>query len=77
MAYCPTHCEEALLEVLSTVESLSLEQVIAQLPEFGWNEIFQAIDSLNRRGLIRLRRRGFDYEVALAHAGAGQPTAEV
>jgi hypothetical protein len=53
------------LEVLSSGEILTLEQVIAEVPELSWSQLFHAVDTLSRHGTIALRRRGFQYELSL------------
>ncbi len=63
MADSQTHHEELLLTVLREIDSISLEHLVARLPELTWNQVFQTIDALSRRGVILLQRRGFEYEV--------------
>jgi hypothetical protein len=55
--------EELVLGVLRSSGSLTIEQATAKLPELSWNELFHAVDALSRRGMIILRRRGFEYEL--------------
>jgi hypothetical protein len=55
--------EDLILDLLNRVGSLTIEQMTAELPELAWNEVFQTIDSLSRRGVIILRRKGFQYEL--------------
>lgn len=55
--------EFLILGLLRTRKSLSLEQVVAMLPELSWNQVFTTVDELSRRGKIILLRRGFQYEV--------------
>jgi hypothetical protein len=57
--------ENLILEVLASGETLTLEQVIAEVPELSWSQLFQAVDALSRHGHIALRRRGFQYELSL------------
>ncbi len=47
----------------------SLEELVGQLPNLSWSELFQGVDGLSRRGAIRLSRHGFDYVLS----AAGQP----
>ena len=62
-------CSELLiLELLRGRRSLTLEQVVALLPELSWNRVFKTVDELSRRGEIILLRRGFQYEVEGAPA---------
>lgn len=59
--------EALILDLLQRTGCLTIEQVAAALPELTWCELFHLIDDLSRRGVILLRRRGFEYEVSLAH----------
>ena len=57
-------CSELLiLKLLRGRRSLTLEQVVALLPELSWNQVFKTVDELSRRGEIILLRRGFQYEL--------------
>ena len=56
--------ETLVLQVLESGDVLTLEQVIECLPQLSWSQLFHVVDSLSRRGDIRLRRRGFQYELA-------------
>lgn len=53
-----------LLAVGSSKEALSMEEILARVPELSWGQAFFAIDAMSRRGGIILRRRGFSYEVS-------------
>lgn len=52
-----------ILDLLRSRKSLTLEQVVALLPELTWNQVFKTVDEMSRRGKIILLRRGFQYEV--------------
>ncbi len=56
--------EAMVLKLLSHERSISLEAVVDLRPQMSWNQVFQCIDSLSRRGEIVLLRHGFDYEIA-------------
>jgi hypothetical protein len=56
--------EYLILGLLRARKSLTLEQVVALLPELSWNQVFTTVDELSRKGKIILLRRGFQYEVA-------------
>jgi len=56
--------EAMVLNLLRIRQCLKLEQVVALLPQLSWNQVFQCVDSLSRRGDIILLRRGFDYVIA-------------
>ena len=55
--------EAALLDLLRREGSIPLETVVHLLPQMSWNQVFECVDMLSRRGEIILLRRGFDYEV--------------
>lgn len=55
--------EALVLQHLKTAQPVILDQLVEDTPELSWNQIFQTIDALSRRGVISLRRRGFEYEV--------------
>ena len=55
--------ESLVLDVLRSADSLTMEQMIEQLPQVSWSELFHTVDALSRRGAIILRRRGFEYEL--------------
>ena len=59
-----TSLSEALvLATLAEADFLTIEQLVEELPELTWNQVFHILDELSRRDAILLRRRGFDYEV--------------
>ncbi len=55
--------EAKILAVVRERRYILLEQLLASLPELTWNQVFAIVDELSRRGLICLRRRGFEYEL--------------
>lgn len=55
--------ELLVLELLYVRRSLTLEQMVALLPELSWNQVFKTIDELSRRREIILLRKGFEYKV--------------
>jgi len=55
--------ESLILAVLAEADFLTVEQLVAKLPELTWSDLFHIIDDLSRRDAIILRRRGFEYEV--------------
>ncbi len=67
--------ETLVMTVLERERTLRLDQLADRLPELSWSQVFGAVDSLSRRGAIRLRRRGFEYELSSvphrAHASSG------
>jgi hypothetical protein len=48
--------ESAVLERISVLASVSLEELLHILPGHSWNQLFATIDGLIRRGAITLRR---------------------
>jgi predicted DNA-binding transcriptional regulator len=55
--------EAMVLNVLQDQRSIRLEEIVRRLPQLSWNQVFQSVDSLSRRGDIILMQRGFDYEI--------------
>jgi hypothetical protein len=55
--------EALVLQHLQTAHPVILDQIVEDTPELSWNQIFQTVDALSRRGVISLRRRGFEYEL--------------
>ena len=56
--------EALVLQHLQTARPVILDQLVEDTPELSWNQIFQTVDALSRRGIISLRRRGFEYELS-------------
>jgi hypothetical protein len=67
--------ETLVMTILEREGTLRLDQIIARLPELSWSQVFRAVDNLSRRGVILLRRRGFEYELSPVplrpHASSG------
>lgn len=53
--------ELIVLERLQMERSFTVEELLDELPELSWSQVFLAIDLLSRRGDIELRREGFTY----------------
>lgn len=58
-----TAAEAKILAVVQERRHILFEHLTARLPELTWNQVFATVDELSRRGLICLRRRGFEYEL--------------
>jgi len=52
-----------VLQVINEQHVVTLDGLIALMPEYSWNQIIQAVDRLARCRRIVLRRHGFDYTV--------------
>ncbi|MBM4124669.1 MAG: hypothetical protein FJ246_06925 [Nitrospira sp.] len=64
MPQCLANREDLILDVLDRTDSLTIEQMAERIPALSWNDLFETIDAMSRRGAIILRRRGFDYEIS-------------
>lgn len=53
--------ERIVLERFQMERSFTVEELLDELPELSWSQVFLAIDLLSRRGDIELRREGFTY----------------
>ena len=59
------HTEVLILDLLqSSPQPLPIEEIVGRLPSLGWNQVFLAVDSLSRKGLINLKRRAYSYIVS-------------
>ena len=59
------HTEVLILDVLqASPQPLPIEEIVGMLPCLSWNQVFLAVDSLSRKGLINLKRRAFSYIVS-------------
>lgn len=59
----PAFPKTRLLRALKAGEAVTIPELSARLPEFRWKELFLTVQALDRQGAIRLRRRGYDFEV--------------
>ena len=50
-----------ILDHLDEQTVISLDSLICLMPQYTWNQIFQAVDQLARSNKIVLRRHRFDY----------------
>ncbi len=65
----PVQCERdhtdaltaTILDHLNEQTVISLDSLICLMPQYTWNQIFQAVDQLARGNKIVLRRHRFDY----------------
>ena len=55
--------ERSILRLLDEVSPVCLDDLIQLLPEFTWNQVFQAIDGLARAGQVLLQRHRSTYHV--------------
>ncbi|WP_447986770.1 hypothetical protein [Nitrospira sp. Nam74] len=67
MSIHSSQSEALILDALRGGDPILLEQITERIPELSWNELFQAVDTLSRRGDLILRRRGFAYYLSLPH----------
>lgn len=52
-----------LLAIVQERKCIPLEELLTCFPELTWNQVFSIVDELSRQAVIRLHRRGFDYEL--------------
>jgi hypothetical protein len=53
--------ESRLLDLLRDGKPYTVEKVLEEAPDFTWGQLFVAMDSLSRSGMVELRREGFIY----------------
>lgn len=55
--------DQLILDRLGEDRRFTVEEILDQVPELSWAQLFFAIDSLSRRGDVELRRQEFTYTV--------------
>ena len=63
----PDALTAAILDHLNEQAAISLDSLICLMPQYTWNQIFQAVDQLARCNKIVLRRHRFDYMLFSIH----------
>ena len=53
--------EAAIMDLLRSSGKLTVEEIVAQIPDLSWSQLFLAMDVLSRTGDVILRREGFTY----------------
>ena len=48
--------ESAIRQELARVRTCTLEELNERLPHYSWNQVFPAVDRLNREGTVTLQR---------------------
>ena len=57
--------EEAILDKLRSGPRC-FDEIVTNLPDFSWGEVFVAVDSMSRDGRVFLRQLGFStYQISL------------
>lgn len=56
-----------ILDHLNEQTVISLDSLICLMPEYTWNQIFNAVDQLARCNKVVLRRYRFDYMLFSIH----------
>ena len=59
--------EHKILEQIQEQSVIGMDALVAYFQEYGWSQIFQAIDRLARQGKIVLRRHRFEYTIFSPH----------
>ena len=62
--------EQAILRHTDEQAVIGLDTLVSLMPEYGWSQIFHAIDRLARCGGIILRRHRSEYTVFSIHYAA-------
>ena len=59
--------ESAIRSVLARVGTCALEELNERVPYYSWNQVFAAVNRLNRAGTVTLQRPdSSDYRLSLA-----------
>ena len=54
---------EAVLAVISASPSVTIEELLEQLPEMRWGKLFSILRECLQEGLVTLRQKEFQFEV--------------
>jgi len=66
MPPCST-ADHPVLEIIIRSPGTAFDEVVLQCPDLTWNQVFTAIDRLNREGAVTLTpKRGGHYSVHMA-----------
>lgn len=57
--------ESAIMDLLRASGKLTVEEIVEQMPDLSWSQLFLAVDVLSRTGKISLWREGFTYTVEM------------
>jgi hypothetical protein len=58
--------ESAIRQELDRVGTCTFEELNERLPYYSWNQVFSAVDRLNREGTVILQRTdSFGYNISL------------
>jgi hypothetical protein len=67
------YLESAIRQELARVGTCTLEELNERLPYYPWNQVFSAVDRLNREGTVTLQRPdSSDYLLSLAPRRSAQ-----
>ena len=55
--------EQLILNRLREDRRITVDEILDQVPELSWAQLFSAMDILSRRGDVELRRQEFTYTV--------------
>jgi len=62
--------EDLVLDRLQDGRRFTVEEILVEVPELSWAQLFLAMDILSRRGDVELRRLGFTYTLKKVRAEA-------
>jgi hypothetical protein len=66
--------EDQVIDIMHHTRTCDLEEVMRQCSDLTWNQVFLAVDSLSRRGEIRLVPSGRGlYTVTFPQCQEGRP----
>lgn len=62
----PSVQEKAVIEMMRKNGPCCLDDLVTQLPNLSWGEVFVAVDRMSRDGRLLLRQRGYSsYHITL------------
>lgn len=59
--------ESMIMDLLRSTGKLTVEEIVARIPDLWWSQLFLAMDVLSRTGEVILWREGFTYTLEAAN----------
>lgn len=73
---CPSEIAQVVLQELEQRGHCTMEELIHNLPDYSWNQVFTAVDRLSREGtlMVQYSSRVDLYLLSAAQAKIGSPS---
>ena len=76
LSACPSEIAQVVLQKLEQRGHCTMEELIHNLPDYSWNQVFTAVDRLSREGalMVQYSSRVDLYLLSAAQAKTGSPS---